>query len=257
MYPDSEARSSPAPRPFPFLRMSAPISLLSYAGIGAAFAAISAHHHPVERDTIEGAAGRKLMASAQQLIAPRPIAQRPLRLAEVPEPPPGPGEISIEVAACGVCRTDLQIVEGDLEPRVLPIVPGHQIVGRVRTVGDGVDRWAPGQRVGVGWLAGACGTCDRCRSGEENLCPSAEFTGWDRDGGFANFVTARADYAYPVPSAFGDVEAAPLLSGGVIGDRARGVFQPLSPPVAALQDGLRARFDPRGILNPGLMARAA
>jgi len=132
---------------------------------------------------------------------------------------PVPGEVAIEVAACAVCRTDLQIVEGDLEARRLPIVPGHQVVGRVSAVGAGVERWQPGDRVGVAWLGGACGSCDRCTEGLENLCDQAEFTGWDRDGGFAETMTARADYVFSIPPRFSDAEAAPLLCGGIIGYR--------------------------------------
>ena len=135
------------------------------------------------------------------------------------DPSPQAGEILIEIAACGVCRTDLQLAEGDLAPRHVPFVPGHQVVGRVRTIGDGVDRWTVGDRVGVAWLAGACGECARCRSGTENLCADAVFTGWDRDGGFAETMTARADFVFPIPGAFSDIEAAPLLCGGVIGYR--------------------------------------
>jgi propanol-preferring alcohol dehydrogenase len=132
---------------------------------------------------------------------------------------PGPGEISIDVAACGVCRTDLQIVEGDLAARTLPIVPGHQIVGRVLRVGDGVTEWSVGERAGAGWLGGACGSCEYCRSGRENLCADAEFNGWDRDGGYAEQAVVRADYALRIPPSFSDVDAAPLLCGGIIGYR--------------------------------------
>ena len=125
----------------------------------------------------------------------------------------------VDVAACGVCRTDLQLVEGDLAARRRPIVPGHQVVGRVAAVGADVDRWQVGDRVGVGWLGGACGDCAQCRSGHENLCADAEFTGWDRDGGYGEQMVARADFAVPIPDGFGDLEAAPLLCGGVIGYR--------------------------------------
>lgn len=156
---------------------------------------------------------------AQLLETPAPVLEGPLRLVERPDEAPGPGEITVEVAACGVCRTDLQLVEGDLPARRLPIVPGHQVVGRVAAVGAGVDRWAVGDRVGVAWLAGACGRCDRCETGRENLCPDAEFTGWDRDGGYATSMTARADFAFAVPDGFTDLAAAPLLCGGVIGFR--------------------------------------
>lgn len=135
------------------------------------------------------------------------------------EPRPTAGEISLRVEACAVCRTDLQLVEGDLEPRRLPVVPGHQAVGIVEAVGDGVSRWRAGDRVGVGWLAGTCGACDRCLEGTENLCDSAEFTGWSRDGGFAETMTARADFAFAISGALTPEQAAPLLCGGVIGYR--------------------------------------
>jgi propanol-preferring alcohol dehydrogenase len=160
------------------------------------------------------------MIHVQELAEPKPTTERPLRLVEREDPRPGPGEITIEVSACGVCRTDLQLVEGDLEPRRLPVVPGHQAVGRVRAIGAGVTRWRPGDRAGIAWLGGSCGTCVLCQSGRENLCPEAEFTGWDRDGGYAEVVTARADFAFPLPAGFTDLAAAPLLCGGVIGYRA-------------------------------------
>ncbi|HYD13278.1 MAG TPA: zinc-dependent alcohol dehydrogenase family protein [Allosphingosinicella sp.] len=133
-----------------------------------------------------------------------------LRLVERPLPVPGPGELLIEVAACGICRTDLHVVDGDIKGP-LPIVPGHEIVGRV--VGSG-------ERVGVPWLGQTCGQCRWCRSDRENLCDAPEFTGFTRDGGFATHVVADARYCFPIPDAFGDVEAAPLLCAGLIGYRA-------------------------------------
>lgn len=154
------------------------------------------------------------------LRRPRPAAESPLRLEEVPDPRPGPDEILIRVSACAVCRTDLQLAEGDLRARRLPVVPGHQVVGVVEALGDAVTGWAPGDRAGVHWLAGVCGVCRFCTTDRENLCIQARFTGWDRDGGFAELVTARADVAVPLPAGIGDVEAAPLLCGGVIGLRA-------------------------------------
>jgi propanol-preferring alcohol dehydrogenase len=157
--------------------------------------------------------------AAQQLTIPGPASGGPLDAVARPAAHPGPGEIEIDVAACGVCRTDLQLVEGDLPARRLPIVPGHQAVGRVRSIGAGVDGWGVGDRVGVAWLAGACGSCGRCRAGLENLCDDAEFTGWDRDGGYAESMIARADFAFAIPDGFTDVQAAPLLCGGVIGYR--------------------------------------
>ena len=133
---------------------------------------------------------------------------------------PGPGELLLDVAACGVCRTDLQLAEGDLEARRLPITPGHQAAGRVAAVGESVSGWAPGDRAGVAWLASTCGTCRHCRAGRENLCEAARFTGLDRDGGYAERMTVDADFALRLPPGFDDLSAAPLLCGGVIGYRA-------------------------------------
>ena len=130
--------------------------------------------------------------------------------AEVADPVPGAGEVLIEVAACGVCRTDLQIVRGDLPMRRAPLIPGHQVVGRIA---------GSGERVGLAWLGGADGSCRQCRAGLENLCDQAEFTGWTRDGGYAELVTARADFVYPLPEGLSDIEAAPLLCAGIIGYR--------------------------------------
>ena len=156
---------------------------------------------------------------AQLLSDPGPIDTQPLRRGELTDPEPAVGELLLEVAACGVCRTDLQIVEGDLVPRTLPIVPGHQIVGRVVATGPGVVGWTEGRRAGVGWLAETCGTCRFCTSGRENLCEEARFTGWDRNGGYADLVTVKADFAFPLPEAPNDLDLAPLLCGGVIGYR--------------------------------------
>jgi alcohol dehydrogenase, propanol-preferring len=154
------------------------------------------------------------------LQEPAAASTTPLRLRDVTDPVPGPGELLLRVAACGVCRTDLQIVEGDLRARRLPLTPGHQAVGRVEGLGPGVTGWAVGDRAGVAWLGGACGDCGWCRGGRENLCPSAAFTGWDRDGGYAELMTARADFSFRLPDGFSDLDAAPLLCGGVIGYRA-------------------------------------
>ena len=162
------------------------------------------------------------------LERPGPAAAGPLRaVAREPEAP-GPGQILLRVAACGVCRTDLQLAEGEIELRKAPVVPGHQIVGRIEAVGDGVTGWRTGDRAGVAWLAGTCGVCDKCRTGRENLCASATFTGWDVDGGYATHAVARADFAYRLPDGFDDLAAAPLLCGGVIGYRslARSGIQP-------------------------------
>ena len=157
---------------------------------------------------------------AQRIVQPDAIESGPLRAADAPLPQPAPGELLLSVQACGVCRTDLQLAEGDLEARRLPLVPGHQIVGRVEALGSGVDGWEVGERAGAAWLAGACGACRFCQSERENLCREGTFTGWDRDGGYAEFVAVRADFALRLPASFADLEAAPLLCGGVIGYRA-------------------------------------
>ena len=147
-------------------------------------------------------------------------ARAPLELREVPTPSPGPGELLLRVSTCGVCRTDLHIVDGELDRPKLPLVLGHEIVGRVVALGDGVDRPAIGDRVGVPWLGGTDGTCRYCRRGLENLCEDARFTGYARDGGFAEYAAADADYAFPLPDRYDDVHAAPLLCAGLIGYRA-------------------------------------
>ncbi len=136
-----------------------------------------------------------------------------------PELEPEPDELVLDVTACGLCRTDLQLAEGDLEARRLPIVPGHQAVGTVLAMGDDVEGWSIGERAGVAWLGGACGRCRRCSAGLENLGEAAEFTGWDRDGGYAEQIAVRADFALRLPEGFADLDAAPLLCGGVIGYR--------------------------------------
>jgi propanol-preferring alcohol dehydrogenase len=152
--------------------------------------------------------------------APGPVESVPLRLRTIADPVPGPDDLLVRVTACAVCRTDLQIATGDLAARRLPIVPGHQAVGVVEAVGDAVEGWRTGDRAGVSWLAGFDGTCRFCHSGRENLCPQAPFTGWDRDGGFAERLVVRADVAVRLAAAMSDLAAAPLLCGGVIGYRA-------------------------------------
>jgi len=174
---------------------------------------------------------------AMVLRSPAPAASGPLAAEERPLPEPGPGELRLRVTACAVCRTDLQLCEGDLAARRLPIVPGHQAVGVVDALGDGVHDWAIGERAGLTWLAGTDGTCRFCRSGRENLCEAAAFTGWDRDGGFAEWVTARADVAVRLPEDYPDLAAAPLLCGGVIGYRALRVAG-LGPGSAGARLGL-------------------
>lgn len=144
---------------------------------------------------------------------------RPLRPAEVPGPVPGPGELLLRVSACAVCRTDLHVVDGDLPDPKLPLVLGHEVVGVVEAVGAGDVPFRVGDRVGVPWLGGTCGSCRYCREGRENLCDAARFTGYHRDGGFAEAAVADARFAFRVPAAFSDVEAAPLLCAGLIGYR--------------------------------------
>ncbi|RLE33161.1 alcohol dehydrogenase, partial [Candidatus Acetothermia bacterium] len=145
---------------------------------------------------------------------------RPLRLKDVPVPRPGPGQILLEVAACGICRTDLHIFDGDLENPKLPLIPGHEIVGRVVELGAGVSRYEIGDRVGVPWLGYTCETCRYCRSGRENLCENARFTGYTIDGGYAEYALADVRYAFPIPEGYSDAGAAPLLCAGLIGYRA-------------------------------------
>lgn len=154
------------------------------------------------------------------LEAPKPIEEAPLRIAEVPEPIPGSGEIRIRVAACGMCHTDLHVVEGELPCKKLPIIPGHQVVGLVDAIGAGVGRFRAGDRVGLAWLYSTCGQCRFCQRGQENLCAEARFTGYDVDGGYAEYIVAPQEFAYPVPDRFSDIQAAPLLCAGIIGFRA-------------------------------------
>jgi propanol-preferring alcohol dehydrogenase len=157
---------------------------------------------------------------AQRLRRPARAGEQPLDLVEIDDREPAADEVLVDVVACAVCRTDLQLCEGDLPAHRLPIVPGHQIVGTVRARGRSVTGLDVGERVGVAWIAGTCGTCGFCRSGRENLCDQATFTGWDRDGGFAERAVANADFVFPLPDGFDSVAAAPLLCGGAIGLRA-------------------------------------
>jgi propanol-preferring alcohol dehydrogenase len=160
------------------------------------------------------------------LTSPQPIADRPLRIEDVPAPEPIPGHVLLRVLACGVCRTDLHIVEGELPPLHLRVIPGHQIVGEIvevvkprvgRTLLS--DQLAPNTRVAVSWLGGTDGTCPYCRRGEENLCDSPTFTGYTVNGGYAEYALARADFVFPIPVGLDDLHAAPLLCGGIIGFR--------------------------------------
>jgi len=156
---------------------------------------------------------------AMVLKQPKPIEQEPLVLTELPIPGVGSNELLLKVRACGVCHTDLHTVEGELEIPKLPVIPGHQIVGVVEEVGEGVKNFSVGDRVGVTWLNSACGRCEYCQEGLENLCEKARFTGLHASGGYAEYAIVPADYAFPIPEGFPDIQAAPLLCAGVIGYR--------------------------------------
>lgn len=153
-----------------------------------------------------------------------PAEERPLEAVDLPDPEPGRGEVRVRVAACAVCRTDLHVVEGDLDEDLeggrLPVVPGHQVVGTVEAVGPGCTRLASGDRVGIAWLRETCGTCEHCAAGRENLCGASRYTGYHEHGGFAGKAKVREDWAYRIPETFGDAEATPLLCAGLIGYRA-------------------------------------
>jgi alcohol dehydrogenase, propanol-preferring len=151
---------------------------------------------------------------------PRPIDEGPLRRVERPRPDPGAGQLRVTITCCGVCRTDLHLAEGDLPPRRAGVVPGHEIVGRVEALGAGVSRFRVGDRVGVPWLGETDGTCAFCRRGQENLCLHPVFTGWDRDGGYADACLVDEAYAYALHESLDDEHAAPLLCAGIIGYRA-------------------------------------
>jgi len=151
---------------------------------------------------------------------PAPIDDGPLRLVQRDDPMPGPGQVRVRVRTCGVCRTDLHLAEGDLAPRRPQVTPGHEVVGEVDALGAGADRFRVGDRIGIAWLRHTCGTCRFCRSGRENLCVGPLFTGWDEDGGYAEYAVVDERYAYSLPDDFSDVEAAPLLCSGIIGYRA-------------------------------------
>ena len=146
-------------------------------------------------------------------------ARTPLRMATVPDPTPGPGQVLLHVHACGVCRTDLHVVDGELPEPKLPLIPGHQVVGTVAALGPGAKRFAVGRRVGVPWLGWTCGTCDFCRTGRENLCDHARYTGYQIDGGYAELTVADEPFCFPIPEGYPDLQAAPLLCAGLIGYR--------------------------------------
>ncbi len=170
----------------------------------------------------DGDAERPVAGAVMQAWAvdvPGPMATRPLTRIERPVPAPGPGQVRVHVSVCGVCRTDLHLAEGDLAPTRPLVVPGHEVVGRVDRLGEGSSRYAIGDRVGVPWLAHTCGVCRFCVAGRENLCLDPRFTGWDLDGGYAEYLVVDEAFAYTVPDAFTDEEAAPLLCAGIIGYR--------------------------------------
>lgn len=148
------------------------------------------------------------------------VASDPLQLRDLPVPLPGPGEVLVKVQVCAVCRTDLHVIEGELPDVKHPLIPGHQVVGTVTQVGPGVADVREGDRVGIAWLQGTCGICEFCKSGRENLCLKARFTGYQVDGGYAEYAVVPARFAYPIPPAFADEAAAPLLCAGIIGYRA-------------------------------------
>ena len=159
-----------------------------------------------------------MKAMVLQEIAP--IQSSPLKLMDMPDPAPGPGQVRLAVRCCAICRTDLHVIEGELPRQELPIIPGHQIVGVVDRLGEGCRRLKQGRRVGVAWLRQACRTCRFCKTGRENLCESQRFTGYHADGGYAEYAVVDEDFAYEIPEQFGDVEAAPLLCAGIVGYRA-------------------------------------
>jgi len=153
------------------------------------------------------------------LTQPAPVETNPLELSDVPVPEPGPDEVLVRVNACGLCRTDLHVVEGELPPKKPGVVPGHQIVGVIEQAGAVATKYPVGTRVGIPWLHKTCGRCAFCMSGRENLCDSPDFTGYSVDGGYAQYAAALEDFVYPIPDGFGDLEAAPLLCAGIIGFR--------------------------------------
>jgi propanol-preferring alcohol dehydrogenase len=156
---------------------------------------------------------------AWRVRTPGPVGTRPLEWVSTDVPEPGDGEVLIKVLACGVCRTDLHVTEGDLPVHRPHVTPGHEVVGEVVTTGPGVGEVAVGDRVGVAWLRHTCGQCRYCLRGDENLCPESRYTGWDADGGYAEFVTAPAAYVHALPTGYSDAELAPLLCAGIIGYR--------------------------------------
>ncbi|HEX6869825.1 MAG TPA: zinc-binding alcohol dehydrogenase family protein [Micromonosporaceae bacterium] len=157
---------------------------------------------------------------AWEVVSPGPMSTHPLRAVRREPPRPQPGEILLRVRACAVCRTDLHLAEGDLAPRAPGVVPGHEVVGVVTELGAEVTGWSVGDRAGIAWLRHTCGRCRYCRRGAENLCPDSRYTGWDADGGYAEYATVPAEFAYRLPDGYTDAQLAPLLCAGIIGWRA-------------------------------------
>ncbi len=157
---------------------------------------------------------------AARFTKPQSIETHPLELHDVPLPQPGDNEILVRIKTCGVCHTDLHVIEGELPQKKSPLTPGHQVVGIVERGGKNVSNHELGDRVGVAWLYSTCGAFEFCKGGVENLCENAKFTGYDVDGGYAEYITVRSEFAYPIPEKFSDEEAAPLLCAGIIGFRA-------------------------------------
>jgi alcohol dehydrogenase, propanol-preferring len=153
------------------------------------------------------------------LRAPAPVESNPLDFTDAPDPQPGPGEVLVRVKMCGVCRTDLHVVEGELPLKKSPVIPGHQIVGMIEKLGEGAERFRTGARVGIAWLHHTDQTCEYCRAGKENLCDHPAFTGYTVDGGYAQYAVAPEQFVYPIPESFADEHAAPLLCAGIIGFR--------------------------------------
>jgi propanol-preferring alcohol dehydrogenase len=163
---------------------------------------------------------------------PGPVSASPLTLVERPVPIPAWGEVLVRVRVCGVCRTDLHLAEGELAPRHGGVVPGHEVVGEVVEAGEGADRFRTGDRVGIAWLRHTCGACRWCRAGRENLCPQSRYTGWDTDGGYAEFAVVPEAFTYRIPVSFSDEQAAPLLCAGIIGYRS--LLRAQLPPAGRL-----------------------